>query len=197
MKFKSDISEQQYVEALKVDDIKAFDTLFGEYGKRLYHFAYGYLKSKEEAEEVVQEVFYRIWRNRKSLKSELSFKSYLFKIAYHYILELFEKTSDRISRLHEIAESSVSFEQKLDEKLDYGVLLERVEHLINRLPNRQKEIIQKRKMEGIPVKQIAREMDISPKTVENHLTQAMKNIKKGLGDEELSGLLFFLLFVKE
>ena len=89
MKNRIDIAEKTYLSALRNDDVKSFDKLFSDYGKRLYHFAYGYLKAKEEAEGVVQEVFLRIWRNRKQLNPDLSFKAYLFKIAYHYILELF------------------------------------------------------------------------------------------------------------
>jgi RNA polymerase sigma-70 factor (ECF subfamily) len=69
LKKQIDISEKTYLSALKNDDVVAFDKLFSEYGKRLYHFAYGYLKSKEEAEGVVQEVFLKIWRNRKQLQS--------------------------------------------------------------------------------------------------------------------------------
>ena len=63
MKKQINISEKNYLYALKNDDVQAFDKLFSDYGKRLYHFAYGYLKSKEEAEGVVQEVFLKIWRN--------------------------------------------------------------------------------------------------------------------------------------
>ena len=69
MKKQINISEKNYLYALKNDDVQAFDKLFSDYGKRLYHFAYGYLKSKEEAEGVVQEVFLKIWRNIEGDKS--------------------------------------------------------------------------------------------------------------------------------
>jgi len=58
----------------------AFNTLYKEYSGRLYRFAFGYLKSEEEAEELVQEVFTIIWEKRADLKEELSFKSFLFTI---------------------------------------------------------------------------------------------------------------------
>jgi len=70
-------------------------------------------------------------------------------------------------------------------------LLEKVESLIQKLPKRQKEILLKRKKEGISVKEIASQLGISPKTVENHLTEAIKNLKSGLGKDEISGMLFF------
>ncbi len=196
MKKQINITEKAYLHALKKNDVKAFDQLFAEYGKRLYHFAYGYLKSKEEAEEVVQEVFMKIWRNRKQLKPDLSFKAYLFKIAYHHILELFEQINRRRAYRHKIIDEAVLFTDETSERLNYQILLERVESLIVKLPPRQKEILVKRKKEGIPVKEIASQLGISPKTVENHLTEALKNIKKYLGEEEISSMLFFMLFIK-
>lgn len=190
------ISEKTYLSALKNDDVVAFNKLFSEYGKRLYHFSFGYLKSKEEAEGVVQEVFLKIWRNRKQLKPELSFKAYLFKIAYHHILELFEQINRRQAYRHKIIDDAVLFTDETNERLNYQILLEKVESLIQKLPPRQKAILLKRKKEGVPIKEIASQLGISPKTVENHLTEALKNIKKGLGKDEISSILFYLLFVK-
>ena len=189
------IQEKVWLSAIKAGDAQAFDELFRFYGKRLYYFAFGYLKSKEEAEEVVQEVFFRIWRNRKDLKPELSFKAYLFKIAYHHILELFQKINRKQAYRHQIIEEAVQFTVELDERVDYHSLLELVEKVIGNLPARQKEILIKRKKEGMPVKEISQQLGIAPKTVENHLTKALKTLKSALKEEmKISGLLFFMLF---
>ena len=193
LKNQIDIPERNYLHALKNGESKAFDRLFFIYGKRLYYFAYGYLKSKEEAEGVVQEVFLRIWRNRKQINPELSFKAYLFQIAYHYILEYFERANRQQEYKHRIIDESIQFTEDLNERLNYRLLLEKVEKLIDRLPPRQKEILIKRKKEGMPVKEIAMKLSISPKTVENHLTEALKKIKKDLNEEDISALLLFLL----
>jgi RNA polymerase sigma-70 factor (ECF subfamily) len=80
LKNQVDIAEKNLLMALKNDNVKAFDKLFADNGKRLYHFAYGYLKSKEEAESLVQEVFLKIWKNRENLNPDLSFKAYLLKL---------------------------------------------------------------------------------------------------------------------
>jgi RNA polymerase sigma-70 factor (ECF subfamily) len=188
---QNNISEVNNLIALKNGDSAAFNKFFVDYGNRLYYFAYGYLKSKVEAEGVVQEVFLRIWRNRKQINPELSFKAYLFKIAYHYIIELFEQNTKRQSYRHKILEEAVEFTDETNERLNYQMLLEKVESLIQKLPARQKEILLKRKKEGLPVKEIAIQLGISPKTVENHLTEAIRNLKSGLGKEEISGMLFF------
>ena len=92
--------------SLKQGDPNAFDELFSLYGSRVFGFVFGYLKIREEAEEVVQEVFLSIWRNRKNLKPELSFKAYLFKIAYNLILEHFETSSKQQEYKHHIIEGA-------------------------------------------------------------------------------------------
>ncbi len=184
------------VRALTKGDVQAFDKLFSMYGHRIYHFAYGYLKSKEFAEDIVQEVFLRIWKNRKSLNLELSFKAYLFKIAYHSILENFEKSYRQQAYKDKLIEESVTFIPGNEERLNYQLLLEKVDKLIDQLPPRQKEILIKRRKEGIPVKEIARQLGIAPKTVENHLTEALKTIQKKLGENNINNILFFTLFVK-
>ncbi|RIH67020.1 RNA polymerase sigma-70 factor [Mariniphaga sediminis] len=184
------------LKALKKGDAKAFDELFSQYGIRIYHFTYGYLKSKEDAEEVVQEVFLRIWRNRKSIKPELSFKAYLFKIAWHFILEYFERASRQQVYKDQLIEESIQFTSGNEDRLNYQLLLEKVDQLIEQLPSRQKEILIKRRKEDIPVKEIAEQLGIAPKTVENHLTEALKTIRKKLGEDNISAMLFFALFVK-
>jgi len=194
LKNQADISEKTLLSALKNGDVKAFDKLFADYGKRLYHFAYGYLKSREDTEGLVQEVFLKIWKNRDNLNPDLSFKAYLFKIAYHFILEFFEKSNRQRAYQHRLLEEAIEFTDENDERLNYQMLLEKVESLIQKLPSRQKEILLKRKKEGIPVKEIAEQLGISSKTVENHLTEAIKNLKNGLGKEDISVLLLFFFF---
>lgn len=195
MKVQFDQTEKTIIKALVNGDTHAFDNLFTTYAKRLYYFAYGYLKSREDAEEIVQEVFLKIWKNRKDLKSELSFKGYLFKIAYHQILELFEKINRQQQYKHTILEEAIHFTDDLNERLNYQLLLEKVDIIINKLPERQRVIITKRKKDDLSVKQIAKQLSIKPKTVENHLTEAIKKLKSELGKENISPMLFFCLFV--
>ncbi len=197
MNEKGRYMESRWVAALKNGNALAFDELFRLYGKRLYHFSLGYLKSKTDAEEVVQEVFMKIWHNRSSLDPELSFNAYLFKIAYRHIAERFRKINQEKKYLHDIASETLVFTADMDERSNYQSLLELVERLIQKLPERQKEVIILRRIEGLSVADIADRLDISPKTVEHHITEALKNIKAGLDPESIAGLLFFVLFIKK
>ena len=183
------------VNDLKNGDLKAFDDLFGKYSPRLYNFSIKYLKSAEEAEEIVQEVFMYIWEKREGLKPESSFNSYIFTIAYNIIKKYFIKKAHENAFKDDLIYTLLQQENRLDQVIDYKLLLEKVEKMVDALPSRRKEIFIKRKYEGLSVKQIAAEMGISPNTVENQLVSAQKSLLEGLKKEKLSGMIFFVLFV--
>jgi RNA polymerase sigma-70 factor (ECF subfamily) len=183
------------VENLQKGDVKAFDDLFNKYSSRLFRFSLKYLKSNEEAEEVVQEVFLYIWDKRDGLKPDQSFNAYIFTIAYNIIKKYFLKKSRDNAFKDDLIYSLLQQENKLDQIIDYKFLLEKVEKYIEALPKRRKEIFVKRKYDGLSVKQIAEELGISPNTVENQLASAQKQIQEELKKEKLAGLLFFILFI--
>ena len=183
------------VRNLKQGDSKAFDDLFNKYSQRLYNFSLRYLKSEEEAEEVVQEVFLYIWEKRDGLNPDQSFNSYIFTIAYNIIRKYFIKKSRENAFKDEQLYIFLNEENNLDQLIDYKFLLEKVESMINSLPARRKEIFIKRKYEGLAIKQIADDLGISPNTVENQLASSKRQIQKELQKDKLAGLLFFMLFV--
>ncbi len=183
------------VKNLKQGDVKAFDDLFNKYSPRLFNFSVKYLKSTEEAEEVVQEVFLYIWDKREGLKPDNSFNAYIFTIAYNIVKKYFIKKSRDNAYKDDLIYTLLQQENNLDQTIDYKFLLEKVELIINSLPNRRKEIFIKRKYDGLSVKQIADKLGISPNTVENQLASAQKQILNELQKEKLAGLIFFMLFI--
>ncbi|OFY67656.1 MAG: hypothetical protein A2V64_00820 [Bacteroidetes bacterium RBG_13_43_22] len=192
MKHKTVENESLLVKSLSKGNLLAFNTLFREYSGRLYHFAYGYLKSETESEELVQEVFTKIWGKRTELKHELSFKSYLFTIAYNIIRKHF-RTKAYFS---EYLKSGISsdLDMQTSEKITYDSLHKYIAELINQLPARRKEIFVKSRFEGLSIKEIAEELKISHKTVENQLTDALRFIRINLNKENIPVILFFILF---
>lgn len=183
------------VKNLKQGDVNAFDELYNKYSQRLYNFSVKYLKSAEEAEEVVQEVFLYIWEKKEGLKPDSSFNSYIFTIAYNIIKKYFIKKAQTNAFKDDLIYSLLKQENNLDKIIDYKFLLEKVESIIDALPPRRKEIFVKRNYDGLSVRQIAEELDISPNTVENQLASARKQIQYELKDEKLAGMIFFVLFI--
>ncbi|MGE4586080.1 MAG: RNA polymerase sigma factor [Mangrovibacterium sp.] len=183
------------VQKLKQGDLKAFDELFNKYSQRLYNFSFKYLKEDEAAEDVVQDVFLYIWEKRDSLKPDESFNGYLFTIAHNIIRKHFnKKRRDNVFKDHLIYEL-LKQDNNLDQVIDYRFLLEKVESIIESLPDRRKEIFIKRKYYSLSLKEIAKELAISPGTVEKQLTVAQKQIRMELDKRRLSGLLFLPLLL--
>lgn len=185
-------SDQELVEKLQRGDLDAFDQIFKRYGDKLFGFALKYLKSKVETEELVQDVFMKIWENKKKLKKELSLKSYLFTIAYHNICKVFRKKQIYLKFLEE-NKSNANSTFDLEEQIEYKAALEHIDLLIEKLPEKQKTIFIKSYKEGKSTKEIAKEVNLAPRTVDNHISAALKFLRNQISGENLA-LLLLLLF---
>ena len=185
------------ISGLKKDNHDSFRALFELYSQPLFQFSVKYLKSAEAAEDVVQEVFTKIWKNRKELKTDTSFKSYLFTIALNSIRKQFNKLSRLNQAKHDILFDFSQNKPVFDESEDYQSLLDKLNELINQMPEKRKQVFVKKKLEEKSIKEIAHELDVTPKTVEYHITEAMKFLKKEFGKLQIKGMIFFCLFVKK
>ena len=188
-------SDKELIRKLKKGDIEAFNRIFYAYSSKLYHFAYGYLKSKEDAEEMVQEIFSKIWDKRADIKEEYEFRSYLFSIAFNYIKKHF-RSKALINKYAEFATTNNQESEQIQEDVNFASLKLRVDQLVDQMPEKRKSVFFKSRVEGKNSKEIAAEMNISPSTVENHLNQALRFLRLHLKDENLAGLLFFWLFIQ-
>lgn len=188
-------NEALLVKSLSKGSILAFNTLFRKYSGYLFRFAYKYFKSEAESEELVQEVFTIIWEKRADMKEELSFKSFLFTIAFNIIRKHFRTKA----YLSEYFKSGISadLDMQTSQKVTYDSLYQYINEIVNQLPGRRKEIFIKSRFEGHTIKEIAEELKISHKTVENQLTAALKFIRANLNRENIRIILFFILFISQ
>ncbi len=173
--------ESLLVQSLAKGNLLAFNSLYKEYSNRLYRFALGYLKSEEEAEELVQEVFMIIWEKRNELREELSFKSFLFTIAFNIIRKHFRTKAYLMKYLKSGVNSELDFQTSRN--ITYNSLQKYITDLIDQLPDRRKEIFVKSRVDGYSIKEISEELSISHKTVENQITTALKFIRTNLNRE--------------
>ncbi|MGV8091965.1 MAG: RNA polymerase sigma factor [Mangrovibacterium sp.] len=187
-------ADNELVENLRKGDVEAFDLVYEKYAQRLYVFSLKYLKSVEETEELVQSVFLKVWENQKNLKKETSFKSYLFTIAYNEICNLFRRRKYQQKFAAEATAENQETSDVTEDQIDYQPVLQQVEMIIARLPEKQKIIFMKSRIEGKSTKEIASELGLSPGTVDNYISEALKFIRTRLKDKPLSVLLFFSLF---
>lgn len=185
-------NESLLVRQLSKGNVLAFNSLFHEYSKRLYRFAFGYLKSEAEAEELVQEVFTIVWSRRADLKEELSFKSFLFTISFNIIRKHFRSRAHLSDYL--TSGNIVEADTQTSGMISYNSLYQYIISLVDRMPAKRKEIFIKSRFEGQSIKEISEELGISHKTVENQLTNALKYLRDNLKTEGLKATLFFILF---
>lgn len=186
--------EIKLVSRLRNDDVKAFDSLFQIYSKRLYRFAFSLLKNREDSEGIVQEVFLRVWSKRADIDSTRSFKSYLFTISYNLIMDelrLRLKQKDYLSNLDNFFDIE---EINSGHEADYNLLKSQIDNLVDELPEKRKQIYLLSREKGLSHKEIAGKLNLSVKTVENQINLALRFLKSRLGKELLSVLLFVSLF---
>src|SRR5665648_922355 len=155
---------RDWVTSLKDGNRNAFNHIFKEYNQRLYYFSLGYLKSDKDAEEIVQETFLKLWERRSFLNPELSFHAYLFKIAFSFIQKrLIKKVKDEEFK-NDLADELVNFDDHTSNLLNYHFLLEHIHLLIVKLPPRQKQILELRKLDGYTSVEISEMLNLSLKT---------------------------------
>jgi RNA polymerase sigma-70 factor (ECF subfamily) len=168
--------------------------VYHRYAGKLFAFALKYLKSREEAEELVQSVFLKVWENQATLKKETSFKSYLFTIAYNEICNLFRKRK----YLQNFIESAISEKPEtsteMESQIEFRFVLEQVDQIIVQLPEKQRVVFLKSRQEGKSSKEIADELGLSKGTVDNYISESLKFIRASLNDKHIALTLFTYLF---
>ena len=187
------VSEEEWILALKEGDPLAFNELFDRYGKRLFHFSKGYLHCSENAEEIVQEVFMKIWDNRRELHAQKSLEAYLFTIARNGILNTIRKSKSEQAYLN-YAKINPGKNILLDEELNFNELDQAYHQVIEKLSPKRREIFLLSREKSLSNAEIAERMSFSVKTVENQMTSAISEIRKNLRSLGFSGLIFIKLF---
>lgn len=190
------VSENKLIQRLIGGDASAFDIIFEKYNKKVYAFSISSLKNKEDAEGVVQDVFYYLWNERAKLKVVKSLDAWIFTISFNIIRKHFRKLVRERKTLRNFSETTTSFDTSSATAFEYSDMLEKAERIIDRLPLRQKTIFILSQRDGLSNTEISSQLNITNKTVENYLTRAKATLKTALVDGQLLTLLFFSLFIK-
>jgi RNA polymerase sigma-70 factor, ECF subfamily len=195
MKDLKSYSDAELMQEIKADNMFAFDELYKKYSKRVYKFGYSILKTTEESEDLIQDVFLNFWNNRLNIEKESSVRSYIFTTTYNSAISVIRKKA-RTSEFIEYLKSLQNInEEPVNVELEYNELSNKLNEIIKILPQRQKEVYQLHKIEGLNYKQIAERLNISVNTIENHMAHALKTIRKKLDNFSLVAIIFWYLFV--
>ena len=190
MKEHSINTDDDLIALLKKDDSIAFETLYLRYSEKLYYFAIRYLKSKEDAEGLVQDIFTKIWEIRKNLNSGQSFSSFLFTIAKNTIFNKHRKKLNENAYREHLRNYFDEVYDKTENDIILADMKARIDKSVEKFPPQRKLIYQLSREEGLSYKEIAEQLGISEKTIEAHIRLALKTLRSALSNE-----LLFPLFL--
>lgn len=189
-------SNTELIRLIQNGDMVAFYNLYERYSKKLYFFVLRYIKLEADAEEIVQEVFIKIWENRNKIDVYSSFESYLFTIAYNTTISLFRKRLtekkylEHLNSLQQLENSS-----EITDEIHFNELNNKVQTLLNKLTPRQQEIFHLSREEGLSNETIAQKLNISINTVKKHITNVLAFLKANIDKSLLINLLYIHLFL--
>ncbi len=142
----------------------------------------------EDAEEIVQEMFFKLWQNHKSITVPVAVKSYFYTSVKNAVFNSIKH--EKVKSAFIQTKLSPEFDLDSSEIMENAESLKNIEHAINKLPEKRRDIFIKCKIDGLKYKEIAEELGISIKTVENQMGEALKFLREKLSGKEF---IFILL----
>ncbi|NMB51384.1 MAG: RNA polymerase sigma-70 factor [Bacteroidales bacterium] len=187
--------DEDLMKEIKAGNLIAFDSLYRRYNKKIYNYILSLLKSSEDAENVLQDVFLNLWLNRGKLKKCSSVRLYIFKIAHNAAISVIRKKIKESQFIEELKSMQIYSENLTEIDAENNKLNYNLHKIINELPARQKEVYILHHIEGLKYSEISKRLNISTNTVENHMARALKTIRLKLTSYNLLILFIITLFL--
>lgn len=175
--FKNDL---EFIKSLKKGDEKAYDFLINSYHHKLCTYAYSLIKDNDLSEDIVQNVFIKLWKKRLSLKDDFSVKKYLYKSVYNEFIDQYRKRK-ALTSLEKKYIDTLNFIVEEEEENRLNKLAKIVKKEIENLPPKCKQTFLLSKQEGLTNIEIAEYLNVSVKSVEAHITKAFSLLREKLG----------------
>jgi len=172
---------------LSNDDRNSFKSIFHEYYQPLWHLSQYYLEDKDEAKEVVQDAFLKLWEIRHDLNPNSNLRNFLFTLVKNNCLnnikrkQILLKHHEKI-RWIEMRYQYDSLVRMGDDYLEINELKDKIDVAIQQLPEHCRIIFEMSRFEDLKNREIAEKLNVTQKTVEAHLTKALKILRKELKD---------------
>jgi RNA polymerase sigma-70 factor (ECF subfamily) len=176
------IRDSEIIGRIRKGDIRQFESLFRSSYASLVKYARTLIKDSDTAEEIVQDLFFRLWQNKEKIKIESSLNGYLFRSVHNSCLHYIEHL--KVIERHEQEMSFVQSDgpESPAEILQYKELQAKIARTIERLPERCGQIFCMNRFEGLKYSEIAEKLAVSVKTVEANMGRALKEFRKALAE---------------
>ncbi len=173
-------SVSDLVTALRTGSEPAFRELFNRYGGKVFRYVMRFVPTEPVAEELMQDVFMKVWNYRENLDAAQSFNNFLFRITKNHILNYLRDTQRDVALNKEYRLSLSSFHNAVEESLIHEEYIELANKAIALLPDKRRSIFIMSRLEGKSYEQIAQALDISKDTVRLQMIKSIKSIREYL-----------------
>jgi RNA polymerase sigma-70 factor (ECF subfamily) len=174
------IRDTEIARRIRNGDTGQFESLFRSSYVSLVRFAKTMIKDHDTAEEIVQDLFFRLWQDKENLKIESSLNGYLFRSVHNRCLHFIEHKRVIARHVEEISYSQSENQESPSDILNYKELQEKIARIIEKLPERCGKIFTMSRFEGLKYNEIAEKLSVSVKTVEANMGKALKEFRKEL-----------------
>jgi len=175
--------DTEIIGRIRQGDIGQFESLFRSSYVSLVRYAKTLIKDHDTAEEIVQDLFFRLWQDKEKLKIESSLNGYLFRSVHNKCLHFIEhnRVVDRYAE--EMSYRQPEKQESPSDILQYSELQTRIAKILERLPERCGQIFYMSRFEGLKYSEIAEKLSVSVKTVESNMGRALKEFRKELTEQ--------------
>lgn len=174
MKTHTDSDFEIWSQAISSDNREAFSDFFRSTYDRYLRYACRFVSSRNEAADIVQDAFVSIWTKRADIDVDKSLKSFMYTIVRNLCLNFIRDHQSRTTDLKEAGVLTIHQETEIDDPVDIESMLT---ELLGELPERQREAFELSRFDGLTHEEIADIMEVSPRTVNNHLVAALKTLR--------------------
>ena len=178
-------------------DDKAFEQMFKTHYKELHSYASVMLRDEDTAEEIVQSMFLKFWEKRELLNVQTSIKAYLYKCVYNDSLNYLKHQKVKTKYQDFAAYTMNDHHEAASSKVELTELEFKIQEALNELPEHCRTIFQMSRFEELKYREIAEQLDLSIKTVENQMGKALKILRLKLADFITLILPGIIIFYKD
>ncbi len=164
-----------------MDKIKEYKALYFKWHNPLCNYAFRIVKNRHNAVDIVQDVFLYVWERKSKLEMDTNFKSYLFQTTYHKCLNFLEQSKQmEFTEVSQLSQKYANDNDEFDREADIYLKKERIMKSLRHLPPKCKEVFVLSRQNGLTYGEIADNLGISKKTVENHMVKALSILRNNL-----------------
>jgi RNA polymerase sigma-70 factor (family 1) len=187
--------EKEILLRLRADDQRAFEEFYKIYSGRIYRTIVSMIKDREVAQELLQDVFIKVWEKRLDIDPENSFQSYLFTISRNMVYNYLRRTSLKLQIHAYLSASRSELYTHVEEEIHYKEIEETLNSAILRLPAQRRKIFILCKIDGKSYEEVSKLLGISTATINDHIVKATHFLKIDLGNMDRTLSLVSLLVV--